>query len=88
MTDKPATSDEAEELAKRAVEQYLAKCRIAAGPDEATQIGNYLMKLCSVAGVLMANAEGSHTAFDRLLGTAQFVVNTMPVAPAKIVRIQ
>ncbi len=47
-------------------------------------MGNYLMKLCSVAGALMANAEGSETAFDRLLGTAQFVLKTMPKKPAKL----
>jgi predicted RNase H-like HicB family nuclease len=76
----PATPAEAEELAKRAVAEYLNACRMT----EQDQIGNYLMKLCSVAGVLMANAEGADDAFARLLGTAQFVLSTMPKKPATL----
>ena len=52
------------------------------------QIGNYLMKLCSVAGVLMAQAEGSEQAADRLTGTAAFIFKTMPKKPAKLAHIQ
>lgn len=79
----PATPAEAEELAKRAVETYLNSCRMT----DRDQISNYLMKLCGVAGVLMANADGADDAFDRLLGTAQFVLKTMPKKPAKIVKV-
>ena len=87
MSDlKPATPAEAEELAKKAVGDYLTACRLAA-PDPVA-IGNYLMKLASVAGVTMANAEGADTAFDRLLGTAQFVLKTMPKKPATLRPIQ
>lgn len=84
MNTKPATPAEAEEHAKKAVADYLNAC----GMTDAGQIGNYLMKLASVAGVLMANAEGSVAAFDRLLGTAQFVLKTMPKKPAAVVKVQ
>lgn len=81
---KPATPAEAEELAKKAVGDYLNACHIAT-PD---QVGNYLMKLTSVAAVLMANAEGAQAAFDRLEGTAMFVLKAMPKKPAKLVPVQ
>jgi hypothetical protein len=87
MSAKPATPAEAEELAKKAVGDYLTACRIASR-DDREAMGNYLMKLASVAGVMMANAEGADTAFDRLLGTAQFVLKTMPKAPAKLHAVQ
>lgn len=80
----PATPAEAEELAKKLVGEYLTACRMT-GRD---QISNYLMKLCSVAGVLMANADGADDAFNRLLGTAQFVLKTMPKKPAKLHSVQ
>lgn len=83
---KPATPAEAEELAKKAVGEYLTACRLA-GPDPEA-MGNYLMKLASVTGCLMANAEGADIAFDRLLGTAQFVLRTMPKKPATLRPIQ
>ncbi|MEY5099461.1 MAG: hypothetical protein RJA36_2180 [Pseudomonadota bacterium] len=82
MQKEPATPDEAEQIAKKAVGDYLTACRLSHPDPEA--IGNYLMKLASVAGVVMANAEGSEVAFDRLLGTAQFVLNTMPKKPATL----
>lgn len=83
---KPATPAEAEELAKKAVGEYLTACRLASPNPEA--MGNYLMKLASVTGCMMANAEGADTAFDRLLGTAQFVLRTMPKKPATLRSIQ
>lgn len=49
------TQQQAEELAKKAVADYLTACNM----QSPNQIGNLLMKLCSVAGVMMANAEGS-----------------------------
>ena len=87
MSTKPATPAEAEELAKKAVGDYLTACRLASVEDREA-MGNYLMKLCSVAGCVMANAEGADTAFDRLLGTAQFVLKTMPKQPAPLRPIQ
>lgn len=80
MTDKPATPAEAEELAKKAVGDYLTACRMT----DRDQIGNYLMKLASVTGVLMASAEGSQVAHDRLIGTAKFVRKNMSARPAAL----
>ncbi len=84
MSDKPASPDEAEKLAAKAVSEYLTACRMS----DREQIGNYLMKLCSVAGVLMAQAEGSADAAARLEGTAAFVRRTMPTVPAKLLPVQ
>lgn len=83
MTD-PASPAEAEELAKKAVGDYLTACRLS----DRAQIGNYLMKLCSVAGVVMAQAEGSEAAADRLTSTAAFVFKTMPKKPAALRPVQ
>lgn len=80
----PATPGQAEELAKKAVSEYLTACRMT----DATNIGNYLMKLVSVAGVLMAQAEGSKAAAERLSGTAAFVFNNMPRKPATLHKVQ
>ena len=84
MSDKPASPAEAEELAKKAVGDYLTTCRMT----DREQIGNYLMKLCSVAAVVMASAEGSEAAADRLAGTAAFIVKTMPKKPASLGPVQ
>lgn len=78
------TPKQAEELAKKAVADYLNACNL----QSADQIGDVLMKLCSVAGVLMAQAEGSQVACDRLVGTAQFVLNNMPRQPAQLRTVQ
>ena len=78
----PAGPDEAEKIAARIVGEYLSACRMT----DRAQIGNYLMKLCSVAGVVMAQAEDSVTAFERLQGTAHFVLNNCPATPATLVR--
>lgn len=80
----PASADEAEKLATKAVGDYLSACCMT---DQA-QIGNYLMKLCSVAGVVMAQAEGSVRAYERLYGTACFVAKTMPERPATLHKVQ
>lgn len=81
-----ATPAEAEELAKKAVGDYLTACRVASRDPVA--IGNYLMKLASVTGVMMANAEGSETAASRLEGTAEFVRESMPRNPATLRPVQ
>lgn len=80
----PASPDEAEKLAMKVVGDYLTACRMT---DQA-QIGNYLMKLCSVSGVVMAQAEGSVKAYERLYGTAAFIAKTMPEQPAKLHKVQ
>lgn len=66
------TQQQAERLAVDAVTAYIAACS-ASTPK---QHGDALMKLCSVAGVLMAQAEGSKTAVLRLAGTARFIAKT------------
>lgn len=81
---EPAGQQEAEKLAAKMVGEYLTACRMT----DRAQIGNYLMKLCSVAGVVMAQAEGSVTAFERLDGTAHFILNNMPKKPSKLGTVQ
>lgn len=76
----PATPAEAEELAKKFVGEYLTACRM----NDRAQIGNYLMKLCSVAGIVMAQAEGCESAATRLEGTAAFVRKSMPADPSSL----
>jgi hypothetical protein len=78
------TSEQAEELAKKAVGEYLSNCKL----QDASQIGDVLMKLVSVAGVVMAQAEGSRAAADRLVGTAVFFANNMPAEPATLRPVQ
>ncbi len=80
----PARADEAEKLAVKIVGDYLTACRMS----DRAQIGDYLMKLCSVAGVVMAQAEGSVRAYERLTGTAAFIVKTMPEQPANLHKVQ
>lgn len=80
----PATPDEAETLATKAVSDYLNACRA----DSAENLGNYLMKLASVVGVAMARAEGSDMAAARLMSTASFIAQNMPQQPARITPLQ
>lgn len=80
----PAAQIEAEEFAKQAVQQYLNACRMS----NRNQMGNYLMKLCSVAGVMMALAEGSEDAAQRLEATAAFIRRKMPATPARMEPLQ
>jgi len=80
----PAGPDEAEKLAKDAISAYLRDCRMTDG----AQLGNYLMKLVSVAGVLMAAGTGSEDAAARLEGTAKFILKTMPKQPGKLRPVQ
>ncbi|WP_368648011.1 hypothetical protein ABRZ10_07225 [Castellaniella ginsengisoli] len=82
--ETPAAQIEAEEFAKQAVQQYLNACRMS----NRNQMGNYLMKLCSVAGVMMALAEGSEDAAQRLEATAAFIRRKMPDTPARMEPLQ
>lgn len=68
------TPQQAEDLAKKAVQDYLNACQL----QNPAQVGDVLMKLCSVAGVVMAQAEGSQMAHDRLVSTGIFILNSMP----------
>lgn len=80
----PAEQAEAEALAVEAVQEFLNACRLT-HPD---QIPDRLMKLCSVAGVLMAQAEGSAGAAARLIATGEFILNKMPTKAAKMRPLQ
>lgn len=81
LTTSPAA---AEALARSFVGDYLTAC----GITDRSQIGNYLMKLTSVAAVLMAQAEGAERAGQRLDGTAAWVRKTMPAQPARLETVQ
>lgn len=83
-TPTRATPDEAELLAKRACVDYINACAL----DQREQMPDYLMKLCSVAGILMAHSAGSEDAALRLEGTAAFIRKSMPKQPAKLERLQ
>lgn len=78
------TPQEAEEIARKTVIDYISACGIC----DVTQIGDVLMKLVSVAGVVMAQAEGSESAAQRLHGTGAFIEKTMPRKPAKLETLQ
>lgn len=79
-----ASPAEAEKLAARMVGEYLNACRMT----DRGQIANYLMKLASVGAVLMAQAEGSEDAAQRLEATAAWVRKTMPAQPARMETVQ
>lgn len=81
---QPADQAETEILATQAVQQFLNACRLT----HRDQIADRLMKLCSVAGVVMAQANGAVDASERLHGTADFVLKEMPAAPAKLGALQ
>lgn len=83
-SNRPASPAEAEALARRFVGEYLTACQMT----DREQLGNYLMKLTSVAAVLMAQAEGSTNAGQRLAGTAAWVRKTMPATPARLELVQ
>lgn len=77
------TPKQAEEFTKKAVQDYLNACNM----QSRDEIGNALMKLASVAGLLMACAEGREIAAQRLEGTAEFIRKNGPQFPKKIVPV-
>lgn len=81
---RAATPDEAEELAKKALGEYLTACRMQSRDD----LGNALMKLASVVGVYMAANEGREIAAQRLEGTAAFIRKNGPKFPCKLEPLQ
>ena len=72
----PATPEEAERLARKVVGDYLTGCSMYGYQPEA--LGNYLQVLTTLAGMLMARAEGSHKAVGRMQSAAEFVSSVMP----------
>ncbi|WP_454676459.1 hypothetical protein [Achromobacter marplatensis] len=88
MTDQinagSANQAEAEGMARIAVTDYLNACY----PTDRSQIADYLMKLTSVSAVVMAQAEGSEDAAQRLEATAAWVRKNMPPRPARLETVQ
>jgi hypothetical protein len=66
------TQQEAEKLAQKHIQDYLNAC----GLDTVQDAGNALMKLLSVAGVIMCATVGHKEAVERLEGTAAFIAKT------------
>lgn len=67
------TQQEAEALAQKHIQDYLNAC----GLDTTEDAGNALMKLCSIAGVMMVATVGYDDAVARLEGTAAFIAKKM-----------
>lgn len=67
------TQQEAESLAQKLIQDYLNACKL----DTTQDAGNALMKLCSVAGVMMVATVGYQEAVDRMESTASFIAVTM-----------
>jgi hypothetical protein len=67
------TQQEAESLAQKLIQDYLNACKL----DTTQDAGNALMKLCSVAGVMMVATVGYQEAVDRMKSTASFIAVTM-----------
>jgi hypothetical protein len=67
------TQQQAEQLAQQKIQEYLNAC----GLNTVEDAGNALMKLCSVAGVMMVATVGYQDAVNRLEGTAAFIAKTM-----------
>ncbi|ODA18741.1 hypothetical protein A9G00_43815 [Achromobacter xylosoxidans] len=80
----PIGPEAAEQAAVRTVRNYLNACCMT----DRSQIGNYLMKLASVGAVVMAQAEGSEAAAQRLEATAAWVRQKMPAEPARMEPLQ
>jgi len=80
----PATPDESEALAINAVRQYLSDCRLT----EHDQMGNHLMKLCSVAALFIWSREGPEIAALRLEGAAEFIRQRMGAKSAHMEKLQ
>lgn len=63
------TQEQAEEMAKDFIEKYLNACQLETNQDGAKA----LMKLMSVAGVVMVATVGYDEAVDRMYSTAAFI---------------
>lgn len=63
------TQQEAEKLAHKHAQDYLNAC----GLDTVEDAANALMKLCSVAGVMMCATVGQDEAVARLECTVEFI---------------
>jgi hypothetical protein len=68
------TPQEAEQLAKKHIEAYMNDCKMQNLSEDA---GKALMKLVSVAGIVMVATVGYEEAVERMHGTAMFVEQKM-----------
>lgn len=66
------TPDQAEELAKKAMQDYVNKC----GCNTVEDVGNVLMKLVSMCGLGMCAVGGKADAVARLQGTTDYISKT------------
>jgi hypothetical protein len=78
-TPPPASPQEAENLARKAVGEYLTACNMYGYQPAA--LADYLQTLSTLAGLIMAKAEGSRAAVRRLQAGAEFVSSAMPLTP-------
>lgn len=65
------TSQQAEGLAKKAMEDYVNSC----GCEDAQDVANVLMKLASMCGLGMCATVGRQEAVARMQGTTDFIAN-------------
>lgn len=63
------SSSEAEELAGKLVAEYITACGCKSRQD----VANVLMKLCSLAGLVMSASVGAQETADRFTATADYV---------------
>lgn len=66
------TPKEAEELAQKAMQDYVNACKC----DTPQDVGNALMKLVSMCGLGMCATVGQPEAVKRLEGTAAYIAKT------------
>ena len=66
------TASEAEELAQRTMQEYVAKC----GCESTDDVGKVLMKLVSMCGLGMCATVGQPEAVQRLQGTTDYIAKT------------
>lgn len=78
------TQQEAEAMAKAAIEKYLTDCKL----EDETDAGNALMKLVSLAGVFMCATVGQADAVARLQGTTDFIASPAFSGPWTKQRVQ
>ena len=69
MTNKLISQFDAEELAKTVLQNFVDACHCQNTQD----VANVLMKVCSVAGVMMCAVVGQTEAVQRIDGTADFI---------------
>ncbi len=74
----------AEELAQAKLQEYINACNC----QTMTDVGNVLMKICSVAGLMMCATVGQNEAVARLEGTAKHISSPKYAGPWKRETIQ